>query len=285
VKTEWAGKAKTRYNKLHAKRFIESEVSELLHAISFQKHVGDDGGDSKGRDSYEKYVVQVPCDGFTPEREFELRYTWSEHGVQLARKAKADYNTGDVLSNSRAFHVDLRSEAVLKQSNINTAWIVYWTHIRAHGIESTPPQWRKTENPIMTELSGALNPVLAANVKATHLRGFRATFACGTRKEMHDLPVDDFTGADPHLKKNFAECLHEGKESNTKLREESPDASYLEEEVVVRMTIHELPACYGYMDPDKINDDDSLLEKGRKKKDDDDDDDDDDDEDDEDDVE
>jgi len=255
VQTEWFGRASKRYSKMYDQSFLETEANELLHAISFQRHLGDEGGDSTGRESYDRYVVTVPCSSFEPDREFELKYDWAEYGLQFIKKVKS---MGVDLNTLPAFAFDVRSDVTLNVEDESNSWLRYWTSVRARGIDDDAAQWEKTDNAMFSDLSGSLNPPIAAKAKAEHFKGFTATFACGTRRAMYDLAVDDFTLEDPNLQSYFETCVRDGAAANAELKADNPETSFTEEQVVVRMTIHDLPSCEQYYADDLLSMNETL---------------------------
>merc|ERR1719343_351941 len=64
---------------------------------------------------------------------------------------------------------------------------------------------------------------------------------------MHDLSLD-FTA----LPGSFTQCVMKGKSQNAKLREQFPDAPFLKDETVVRVTLAPLSACYADLDRTNI---------------------------------
>jgi len=152
-----------------------------------------------------------------------------------------------------AFAFDLRAEVTMHARSEENVFLRYFTSQRARSIEEQEGEWTKTDNPMFTDLSGSLNPPVAAKMRSSHFRGFTATFACGTRKDMHDLAVDGFTLDDPLLRQtNFDSCVREGAVSNADYKVENPDSSFHDEEVVVRMTINPLPRCKKLYDESRV---------------------------------
>merc|ERR1712178_154062 len=83
----FVGRAQRRYKMLFSRSFAEVEASELLHSMSFQSEIEDTGADSKGNKRFDRFAVMSPCAHFDPKREFQLKFTWSENALHIARKA------------------------------------------------------------------------------------------------------------------------------------------------------------------------------------------------------
>uniref|UniRef100_A0A7S0A396 Uncharacterized protein n=1 Tax=Pyrodinium bahamense TaxID=73915 RepID=A0A7S0A396_9DINO len=245
--SRWLGKATGRYQRLRERLFSESEAAEFVHSLSFQEEIRKDGADSKGYQKYDRYAVTCPCESFDPEREFGLRYKWSENALDLAGNARDKF---EGLLDSTAFRVQLRGDGVLSMRNEETAWMTYFTHVAAAGVGRELPQPVASRNPFLLQLSGALSTHSDAGVRASDLLGFEATFACGTRLEMHGLPLPSkdvpATDALEHSgpKRSFLDCLKTGALENQRLRAESPAEDFLPGEYVVRVTFSEIPTCF-----------------------------------------
>ncbi|CAE7197434.1 rskn-1 [Symbiodinium natans] len=245
---EWFGQASSRYDKLHKRSFTVQEANELVHSLSFQKLLEATGADSKNKQRYDRYAVVTPCKTMNAETEFELKYATAETALQLARKAFRKYGVG--IGHSGGFTVELTGLAMLKMSGVQAAWVESHALVRAYSLGSSTPDWLTTNNPMMQSLAGTLAARTAEGVRASDLTGFRAFFACGNRKAMHDLPLE-VTGPEALPGKVFKDCVVQGKTSNSNLRKENPGAPYLESEVVVRVTLASLPACFLEVDRSK----------------------------------
>merc|ERR1719401_2897173 len=128
------------------------------------------GGDSKKRQRYDRFAVVVPCVGFDPVREFNLKYTWVESALSLARKAHQKFGDGGkTFTKAGAFKVQLRGSGVLSMHNEQNAWMTYFTHVRAARVGVDMPKFLPTSNPFLQELSGALTTSSDASVKASDL--------------------------------------------------------------------------------------------------------------------
>lgn len=240
---KWVENAATRYDNLYEKSFEEIEAGELLHSASFQKKLGRTGADSKNLQQYDRFGIVSPCVDFEPEKEFDLKYKWSEKALHIARKGYSKF--GEVVR-SKAFTVEIRGAGVLGMKNELNAWMNYFAHVRAAGIAQDMPMWSASKNPFILELAGILDTSSDNSVRATDLNGFKAFFACGTRKNMHDLPLksEDVTSADPHLHEDFQTCVKEGAKKNQELKENNPGEDFLQSEVVVRVVLSDLQDCY-----------------------------------------
>jgi len=195
------------------------------------------GGDSKGNDKFDRYAIVAPCVDFDPAREFRLKYSWSEKAISLARKAFNKFGKAGVMS-SGAFLVQLRGEGVLSMKDESNAWMTYYTHLRAASLGGTLPRWIPTENPYLQEMSGALDGG-GSSVDASTLLGFQATFVCGPRVDMHNLPVD-FEAKEG----DFSTCVKDGKGKNEELRASHPGGHFIKDETVIRVTFAPLQDCY-----------------------------------------
>jgi hypothetical protein len=195
------------------------------------------GGDSKGNKKFDRYAVVSPCVDFDPAREFRLKYSWSEKAISLARKAGSKFGQSGVMSGG-AFLVQLRGEGVLSMKDESNAWMTYYTHLRAARLGGALPGWIPTENPYLQEMSGALDGG-GSSVSASTLLGFQATFVCGTRVDMHNLPVE-FEAREG----DFSKCVKEGKDRNEELRANHPGERFIKEETVIRVTFAPLQDCY-----------------------------------------
>merc|ERR1719262_1951911 len=239
----WVAASAARYNKLYKKSFAEMESGELLHSASFQKKLAKTGADSKNLQQFDRFGVVSPCVDFEPEKDFDLKYKWAEKALVMARKGHQKF---EEVVRSKSFTVELRGAGVLDMRNEENAWMTYFAHVRAAGIAKEMPMWVSSKNPFILELAGQLDTSSDKSVKATDLKGFEAFFACGTRKNMHDLSLKskDVTTADSHLDKDFLTCVKEGVKSNEKLKKNNPSEDFLKDEVVVRVVLSELKDCY-----------------------------------------
>jgi len=156
-----------------------------------------------------------------------------------AQRAKKDWNKDDTVLGSKFFSVDVRGDAVLRMRDDSNAWIDYWSHIRAFGYQKEKPAFIRTSNPIMESLSGALDPRLASKVRTTDLRGFRTTFACGGKKDVHDM---DMNAIAIMAVTSLQERVNKGIETNRELRKNNPIAPFLRDEIVVCMPVIALHA-------------------------------------------
>jgi len=240
---ESTGKASQRYEKLRERSFQELEAGELVHSLSFQSELESTGADTKRKQRYDRYVVVAPCKTMDPETEFDLKYTTAEHALQLARKANQKFGSVD----SSVLTVELVGSAVLKMGGVSNAWLDFHTLIRAGGAELGA--FIETATPILEGLSGVLSANTGASLRAADLVGFQVQFRCGTRKAMHDLPARP--EVEPEGPK-FATCVAQGAAKNKELRQASPGAAYLREEVVVRVTFHSSGVCGKQLDLAKL---------------------------------
>lgn len=233
------GREAGRYKRLHARHFTQVEASELLHSLSFQDEFTDGGGDSKKNRRFDRFAVMSPCEGFDPNREFRLKYSWSEKAMSMARKVFQKSSDAGFGASSGAVKVQIRSDGVLRMYDKETAWMTYFAHLRASNSGGTFSSWRKTSNPHLLDLVGIFDGYSDASVGISDLLGFEATFACGTRIAMHELPIE-FSS----MQGSFRECVKSGVAANEKLRKELPDAPFHKDEIVVRTTFKALPACF-----------------------------------------
>eukprot|EP00930_Biecheleria_cincta_P042177 TRINITY_DN29006_c0_g1_i1.p1 TRINITY_DN29006_c0_g1~~TRINITY_DN29006_c0_g1_i1.p1 ORF type:complete len:1093 (+),score=214.17 TRINITY_DN29006_c0_g1_i1:73-3351(+) len=233
------GRSASRYDKLYKRMFSEIEAAELLHSSSFQAKLDNTGSDSKKRQKFERFALVAPCTDFNPQREFALRYRWTERALSVARKGQQRFGSG-LLSNAGAFRVQLRGAGTLHMKDEGHAWLSYAAHIRAASVGAEFASWIKTSNPFLMELTGTYDAPSDARIRADSLQGFEVVFACGTRKQMHDLPLDFQT-----LPGSFATCVRNGPEKNDHLRKETGSRQpFLKDEVVVRATFRSLPSCH-----------------------------------------
>lgn len=236
---EWMGRASRRYNKLYDTMFMDVETADLLHSASYQKELEHTGADSQGKQRYDRYAVVAPCKDFKPNNLFRMRFRWSEHALQLAKKAAKKFGT-DLMSQA-AFTVQLQGAGMLDMQDEEHAWITFSALVRAgKGVEGTG-RWMATKNPFLEDLAGSRSAHSGSGVRASDLRGFQAYFTCGSRKEMHDLsllpPFPAATG------RSFRTCVEEGIIRNADLRKAQPDAPFLRDEIVVRVTFAPLQQC------------------------------------------
>lgn len=141
-----------------------------------------------------------------------------------AQRAKKDWNKDDTVLGSKFFSVDVRGDAVLRMRDDSNAWIDYWSHIRAFGYQKEKPAFIRTSNP---------------KVRTTDLRGFRTTFACGGKKDVHDM---DMNAIAIMAVTSLQERVNKGIETNRELRKNNPIAPFLRDEIVVCMPVIALHA-------------------------------------------
>jgi len=234
------GRSSGRYEKLHKRLFAEVEANELMHSVSFQSQFEDTGSDSKHNKKFDRFAVVAPCVDFDPNKEFRLKYSWSEKSITLARKAFQKVSSGGFGTSSRAVKVQLRSDAVLRMEGKEAAYINYFAHFRGANVGGNfEDGWMKTSNPHVLDMAGIFDGSSDSSFSVDDLLGYEATYACGTRVEMHDLDAkfDSLSGS-------FKDCVKQGKESNKALREASPDKPFLKDEVVIRVTMKSLDSCH-----------------------------------------
>jgi len=231
------GRAKKRQDRLYNDLFSEVEAGELLHSASFQKELKNTGADSKGRKRYDRYAITCPCPSFDPDREFRLRYTWSERALLLGLAAEKSSPARDLYDNA-VFSVELLGAGILHMEDNENAWQDSFSLLRAGGLGQKLTAWQDSRNPLISNIIG----IDKARLYQASIFGLRATYACGTRKEMHDLPLDLTPEKAPGVP--FAKCVWNGARRNQELRERSPNALFLAEETVVRVTFAPLEACY-----------------------------------------
>jgi len=243
---ELVGRASARYTKLHDKSFTDVEAAELVHSLSFQSPIEDTGADSKGNKKFDRFAVVAPCYDFDPNREFRLKFTWTEQSIWIGRKAfqKLPSTFGTA---SAAVKVQLRSEAVLRMQDAENAWVDYFAHVRGADVVAPAPafsDWIHTANAEMLDLAGIFDHGSDSSMQVKQLHGFETTFACGTRKEMHDLSME-FTS----LRGSFRNCVKMGTVTNEKLRAKMPNEPFIPEEVVIRVTFKSLAYCHKDSNP------------------------------------
>lgn len=244
--SEWFGKAADRYEKLRTKSFHTSEAAELLHSMSFQRELESTGADSKQKQRYERFAVIAPCKSMDPETEFDLKYESAEDALQLARKVHQKFDAS--IFKSKAFAVQLMGASILKMNGDQSAWVEFRTLVRAFSPncfgKECSNDWVVTKNAMIGELAGSISAHGGESVRSSDLTGFEATFNCGTRPEMHDLPRERLGKAEPPVvSQSFVECVTHGAVKNKELRNTAPEAPYLREETVVRITFHSLEDC------------------------------------------
>jgi hypothetical protein len=249
IADSWAGKAADRRSRLQARLFTEVEVADLLHSVSYQELIADDGGDSSGKRKYDRYAAVVPCPNWDPKREFELKSDWNEVVLELARHGNWRFHDdGKLLDGAGGFKVQVRGEAILNQRDSGNAWLEYTNHFRAAQIESPMPPWMLNEDAMFLSLTGALDGKNANSIKGEDLRGFEVTYTCGTRQVMHDLPIDNLSkqqliDADSQQGVSFKKCVLFGVGHNAGIKAQNPTESFLANEIVVRATFSTLPSC------------------------------------------
>jgi len=235
---EFLGKASRRYDRLEKHLFDEVEAAELLHSASFQASMTKTGGDSKNLQKFDRFAVVCPCQEQDARTGFDLKFEWAENALELARKGYAKFGKKNLLDKAGAFTVQLRGAASLHVRNEKNAWLKYSTHVRATLAGATPAPWIKTDNPFLTSMAGALEG------DTDDLRGFTATFACGSRVEMHDmareLPLS--------MERSFLDCLTQGVEKNAEVRAANPTKQFHADEIVVRVTFKPFEECHHNVD-------------------------------------
>lgn len=223
--------------------FSEVDTAKLLHSASFQLKKDKTGADSKGLQRFDRFSVVSSCVKFDPNREFRLKYEWSEKAITLAYKAFKKFSLPD----SGAFKVQVRGEGSLHMKSETHAWMTYSSHFRAASVGqpmSFPP-WTATQNPHLMEMAGVFDT--SGAVGADDLLGFEATFACGKRVEMHNLPLDFV-----QLPGSFKKCVQDAVVNNQELRDHNPTKPFLKDETIVRVTLAPLSSCYVDVDMSKV---------------------------------
>lgn len=105
-----------------------------------------------------------------------------------------------------------------------------------------------TKNAMLGSLTGTISARGGESVRASDLMGFEATFHCGSRKEMHDLEPKE-ASAEKKATSSFSQCVIDGAKKNKELREASPAAPYLRDEVVVRVDFRSFEKCGLHLKP------------------------------------
>merc|ERR1712224_971881 len=103
-----------------------------------------------------------------------------------------------------------------------SAFMTYFAHLRASNVGADFSSWKKTKNPHLQDLVGIFDGNSDSSVDVRDILGFEATFACGTRVAMHDLPVDF-----PSLSGSFRECVTSGVATNKELKRRFLNAPFL----------------------------------------------------------
>jgi len=239
-----------RYKKMHERHFDSVEANELVHGISFQELKTDNktqAKDSKNNEHYDRLAVMAKCDGFDPNTEFRLKYAWSEKALDLAKSGFKHFGPFETAS---AVKMQFRSAAVLHmtEGQDGGAYIEYSEHLRAAVLPEVDAKagislaaWVESKDSHIMGIMGITDQPADRHLTKTHLLGFEVTFACGTRKAMHDLCAEtpctnDFT---PEESMPFRECVKKGARDNAKL--DFRLTPFVADEVVVRAYFTELP--------------------------------------------
>lgn len=244
LKNAWAtnfGAASKRYEKLYKQSFTEVEAGELLHSASFQKELALTGADSKGRQRFDRYAVMCPCNKFDPNREFRLKYKWSEQAFHLAGKAQNRFATG--FFDKPAFTVQLQAAKILFMKDNANAYTEGSAHIRVAGSGNPWPAWYKTKEPFLNSLAGILHTSRDSATSEATIFGFSATFTCGTRVDMHRLTLTP-TAQDLAGRMSFRRCVKNGVAANKKIKEANPTELFNGQETVVRVIFAPMNDCY-----------------------------------------
>lgn len=172
-----------------------------------------------------------------------MKYTWGEHALTLIHKAK-EFAKDQSIFAERSFTVDLQAAAVLRMTGHADAHLSGYAHIAAHrhGVAVTSDQWQKTTDSFLFSLAGA-NSLSGSEANSNKLHGFSATFACGSRVDMHNLDREFALDAE-EIKQGFKDCVAHGIENNKQLKTAKPTAKFLPEETVVRVTFKPVTRCY-----------------------------------------
>jgi len=118
--------------------------------------------------------------------------------------------------------------------------VEYFAHIRAANVGDTfQAGWSMTSNPYLLDMAGIFDGHSDKSLSVNDLLGYEATFACGTRTEMHALERNfgSLTGS-------FRDCVKKGKDTNKALRDASPEQPFLKDEVVIRVTMKSMETCH-----------------------------------------
>jgi len=227
------GKAGTRREKLKNKFFVEAETSDLIHSMSFQKQMRDDGADSKNRVKFQRFAVSVPCPYMDPERKYDLTYQWNEIGIELFRKANA--------FDAAFASFELRGMVEFRQSSETSYRMSYKNTYRVgkmdlNGDSHSWGGWEDTSNPIIGSQTGVLNSHNEQAFSASGFKGFTAHFACGTRVAVHDLPDDVSAKQENWTNVPLKKCIQDGVKTNQELRKAKPGEPFYPDEVVLRIT-------------------------------------------------
>lgn len=249
------GMSMERRAKLERKWFAEKETGDLVHTMSFQKRLPDSGGDSSNKARYERFAVAVPCEGWDPVRLFELTYKWSEATVQILSNIPSNVlrestisvelrHTGHLqLWMERVAHADSEGRVThhtthARENILDHVWMY---HSGARGGE-------RTDNSLIGLLVGRYDSYPHHGWTPFDFKGFTTYFACGPRREVHNLPTV-LSGQQPGAAQSgtsFRQCVADGVETNRMLKNETPGEPFYPDEVVVRLTFGAVQQCGGW---------------------------------------
>lgn len=244
----WFGNAGLRRTKLAKKWFAEVETGDLVHSMSFQKRLADTGGDSTNKARYERFAVAVPCEGWDPQRMFDLTYQWSEAAIQILSNIPAQMFDQNTISMElrHTGHMRLWESEVCttdEDTGVTTCTTYANQDFVHHAWMYTSNGAERTNNAMLGAIIGLYDHVNHQAMTVGDFKGFASYFACGPRREVHNLPT--ILPGQPLNGVTLKQCVIDGAETNKRLRSESPGEPFYPDEVVVRLTFGSL-TCGGW---------------------------------------
>merc|ERR550525_1893808 len=179
---------------------------------------------------------------------FDLTYQWSEAAVQILSNIPPQMVEQNTISMDlrHTGHMQMWESEVCttdEETGVTTCTTYANQDFVHHAWLSHSGGAERTSNAMLGAIIGLYDHVNHVSMSAADFKGFASYFACGPRREVHNLPT---TLSGQSLgDATFKQCVMDGVETNKRLRSESPGEPFYPDEVVVRLTFGSLN-CGGW---------------------------------------
>jgi len=277
-----------RKDRLQEDLFGELEGGTLLHRMSFQRSLSDNGLTSNAKERFQRYVVAVPCPNFDPALIFSVRREWGTVARRIIAEADAfslnvQKGAREILSYPR-FRALVRGEGYLiedtkkKHVENKTRWEAA-ASMQVPSVDATP-----SKRPVECSVSGITScnhpdscvrtwsgcvPKTTFNPDAWKLvtDGLLSKVVGGlsftnNAEKLYGIEMNlycaekrlfDRVGPPENEKaESLRECLERGIAQNAALHAKEPWRLYFPEEVVVLATFDEINVRECEVDPSSM---------------------------------
>lgn len=265
-----------RDRRIEHEMFGESEAGVLLHSLSYQHSIGNNGLTSNAKERYQRYVVTMPCAGFNPAAEFAVRKKWVSVALRMLQEECPTTTNANALLAETSISIAIRGEARLfltpNAEAEDTTFFSYGAAIKTMTDVEVPSvtctwsllDWECQPSSDCVLVGNAWTGTCSAKVEDTSIAGWEmvsdgqlskvvaptasdgsdpVTELKGLSATYYCGPKSAFTDAQPGPTTDPASlktCLEDGVRSNAELHATYPWKLYFPEEVVVMVVFADL---------------------------------------------